>query len=299
MNNTTENKPTIAFVGVGRMGANMARRLNDCGYQVTAVNDVNQEQAEELAKEIGAKNCTSLAEVTASADVIFTVVTNDNAMRSIFMGEGENLLTGAEGKIFVNCATLSPGIQQEVADAAKAAGATAIEGAMASSISQAREGKLFLMIGGDKAAFEQTQPILEKMSINLKYIGEIGKAAQVKALVNMVMNINTAGLAEGLGLADSLGLDLNMICEVFSQTGANSRVLETDSEDMIARDHEAWFMAEHAAKDSGLAKDLAEQAGLNLPLNDATKAQYDKLTEIGKGQLDKSAISELTFKGRA
>ena len=68
---------------------------------------------------------------------------------------------------------------------------------------------------------------------------------------------------------------------------------------MIARDHEAWFMAEHAAKDSGLAKDLADGAGLTLPLNDATKAQYDKLTAIGKGQMDKSAISELTFLGRA
>jgi 3-hydroxyisobutyrate dehydrogenase len=67
---------------------------------------------------------------------------------------------------------------------------------------------------------------------------------------------------------------------------------------MIDRDHEAWFMAEHAAKDSGLAKDLADNAGLNLPLNDATKAQYDKLTETGKGQLDKSAISELTFLSR-
>ena len=136
------------------------------------------------------------------------------------------------------------------------------------------------------------------MSVNLRHTGEIGKASKVKALVNMVMNINTAALAEGLGLADALGLDLEMIVDIFSQTGANSRVLETDSEDMIARDHEAWFMAEHAAKDSGLAQDLANEAGLNLPLNDATKAQYDKLTAIGKGQLDKSAISELTFLGR-
>lgn len=299
MSNNTAQKGKIGFVGVGRMGANMARRLKDCGYEITAVNDVNQEQAADLAKEIGAKNCTSLAEVTALADVIFTVIPDDAAMRSIFIDAEDNLLTNSTGKIFVNCATVSVGIQQEVAAAAKAAGAAAIEGAMASSISQAREGKLFLMIGGDERVFQQTRPILDQMSVNLKYIGEMGSASKVKALVNMVMNINTAGLAEGLGLADALGLDLKMICEVFAQTGANSRVLETDSADMIARDHEAWFMAEHAAKDSGLAKDLADKAGLTLPLNDATKAQYDKLTEIGKGQLDKSAISELTFKGRA
>jgi 3-hydroxyisobutyrate dehydrogenase len=133
----------------------------------------------------------------------------------------------------------------------------------------------------------------------LRYCGEIGRAAQVKALVNMVMNINTAGLAEGLGLAQSLGLDLEMICEVFSQTGANSRVLVTDAEDMIGRDHECWFSAEHAAKDSGIAGDLAKEAGLRLPLNDATQAQYELLVSKGLGELDKSGIAELTFPGRS
>ena len=219
-------------------------------------------------------------------------------MRSIYFSESDNLLTNAEGKTFINCATLSPGIQKEVADAAEALGAGALEGCMASSIPQAREGKLYLMIGGKEEIFNSMKPVLEDMSINLKHIGEIGKAAQVKALVNMVMNINTAGLAEGLGLADALGLDLEMVCDVFSQTGANSRVLETDAEDMIARDHEAWFSAEHAAKDSGIAADIANDAGVKLPLNDATCAQFNKLVTDGKGELDKSGVAELTFKGR-
>lgn len=291
-------KEKIAFVGVGRMGANMARRLKDCGYDITAVNDVDKQAATELAEELGARYCESLSELTASADVVFTVVSNDAAMRNIFIEGDDNLLQGSEGTVFVNCATVSDQVQKDIDAAAKAEGASTLEGAMASSISQAREGKLFLIIGGDETVFQQLKPILDQMSLNLKHTGEIGKASQVKALVNMVMNINTAALAEGLGLADALGLDLKMIVDVFSQTGANSRVLETDSEDMISRDHEAWFMAEHAAKDSGLAQALAMQAGLDLPLNNAAKAQYDKLTAMGKGQLDKSAISELTFLGR-
>jgi len=291
-------KEKIAFVGVGRMGANMARNLKDRGYEITAVNDVDSEAATKLADELGAKYCESLSELTSLADIVFTVVSNDAAMRNIFISADDNLLQNSEGTVFVNCATVSAQIQQEIDVAAKAVGAATLEGAMASSISQAREGSLFLIIGGEEETFLKLKPILDEMSVNLTHTGEIGKAAKVKALVNMVMNINTAALAEGLGLADALGLDLKMIVDVFSQTGANSRVLETDSEDMIDRDHEAWFMAEHAAKDSGLAKDLAEEVGLNLPLNNATKAQYDKLTEIGKGQLDKSAISELTFLNR-
>ncbi len=140
--------------------------------------------------------------------------------------------------------------------------------------------------------------MIEQMSVNRRFIGGPGRAAEVKALVNMVMNINTAGLAEGLGLAAALGHDLNMIREVFSQTGANSRVLETDSADMVAREHDCWFSAEHAAKDSGIAAEVAKTVGLHLPLNDATKAQYDKMVALGLGGLDKSGIAELTFKGR-
>ena len=280
------------------MGANMARNLKDRGYEVAAVNDVNKEAAAELAGELGCAHAENLADVTAASDVVFTVVTNDDAMRAIFLGEGDNLLAGAAGKTFINCATLSPGIQQEVAAAAESAGADALEGCMASSIPQAREGKLYLMIGGKAELFEKHKALLDDMSVNLKHIGDIGRAAQVKALVNMVMNINTAGLAEGLGLADALGLDLKMVCEVFSQTGANSRVLETDAEDMIDRDHEAWFSAEHAAKDSGIAADIAREAGVNLPLNDATYGQFSKMVAEGKGDLDKSGVAELTFKGR-
>ena len=290
----------VAFVGVGRMGANMARHLQlDCGHDVTAVFDVNKMASAEIAAELGAKDCGSLLEVTEAAEIIFTVVTNDDAMRVIFLHDGDNLFSEeASGKTFINCATLSPGIHKEVYEAGKGVGAHVLEGAMASSISQAREGKLFLMIGGDQGIFAQHKEILDQLSINLRLCGPIGKAAEVKALVNMVMNINTAALAEGLGLADAMGLDLQMVCDIFAQTGANSRVLETDSEDMIDRDHECWFSAEHAAKDSGIAAALAEGAGISLPVNDATKAQYDKMVDVGLGELDKSGIADLTFKGR-
>lgn len=291
-------KQKVAFVGVGRMGANMARRLKDCGYSVTAVYDVNKEAASALAAELGATAFDKLADVTAAADVIFTVVTNDESMRAIFFGTGDSLLTNAKGKIFINCATLSPAIHREVYAAAEKVGAHSIEACMASSISHAREGKLYLMLAGDEAIYEQVKAMIEQMSVNRRFIGGPGRAAEVKALVNMVMNINTAGLAEGLGLAAALGHDLAMIREVFSQTGANSRVLETDGGDMVAREHDCWFSADHAAKDSGIAADLAKGAGLNLPLNTATEAQYKKMVTLGLGGLDKSGIAELTFKGR-
>ena len=289
---------TIGFVGVGRMGANMARRLKDRGFQVTAVYDVNRTVATSVAQELGSAASQDLSEVTASADVIITVVSDDKAMREIF-GEGDdNLLINARGKLFINCATISPQVHVEVEKRAEAAGAQALEACMASSITQAREGSLYLMCGGTDAAFARAKPVLEALGSNVRFVGPAGEAAKVKALVNMVMNINTAGLAEGLGLGAALGLDLTMLREIFSQTGAASRVLETDGEDMQNREHSCFFSAAHAAKDSGIALDLARSLALDLPLARATKEQYDRMVAEGLGELDKSGIAELTFKNR-
>ena len=289
----------IGVVGVGRMGANIARHLNDEGFSVVAVYDAAADRATSLGEEIGAEATSQLARVTELADYIITVVTDDDAMRQIFSEDAEDsLLKGASGTTFINCATISPQVHVDVEQLAEKHGASSLEGCMASSITQAREGTLYLMCGGKEEVFNNAKPILDSMSVSLRYIGEAGQAAQVKALVNMVMNINTAGLAEGLGLGAALGLDLGMLQEVFSQTGANSRVLETDGEDMEARDHECYFSSAHASKDSGIALDLAEAAGLNLPLAEATKSQYDRMIELGKGELDKSGVAELTFPGR-
>jgi 3-hydroxyisobutyrate dehydrogenase len=291
----------IGFVGVGRMGANMARRLKDVGFPVAAVYDARKEAAQTLAQEIGAEACAKLSRVTELSEVIFTVVTDDAAMRKIYGlsgKKGDSLLANARGKFFVNCATISPKVHVEVEKAARKVGAASLEACMASSITQAREGTLYLMCGGNEGVFNRVRPILEKLSSSMRYIGPAGQAANVKALVNMVMNINTAALAEGLALGDALKIDLGILREVFGQTGANSRVLQTDGEDMQNREHSCFFSGAHAAKDSGIALNLGKEKGLNLPLAAATKKQYDRMVKEGLGELDKSGIAELTFKGR-
>ena len=280
------------------MGANMARRLQDVGLAVSALYDANPAAAKQLAVELGTVACAQLSEVTALSDVVLTVVTDDAAMRSIFSGASDSLLRGATGRTFINFATVTPAVHLEIEALAARAGARTLEACMASSITQAREGTLYLMIGGDRAVFDLVKPLLGKLSASLRYIGPTGQAAKVKALVNMVMNINTAGLAEGLALGDALGLDLAMLREVFSQTGANSQVLRTDGEDMQNRDHACYFSAAHAAKDSGIALELAREAGVVAPLGQAAHAQYELMVSAGLGELDKSGVAELTFASR-
>jgi len=294
--NLPEN-PRIGIVGLGRMGANMARRLQDKGYCVSMIFDSNPEAAS--AAGLGCPIASTVAAVTQAADVIITVVTDDAAMRRIFFDHTDALLSGASGKSFINCATISPSLHQEIEAAAQAVGASTLEACMASSITQAREGTLYLMCAGRRDVFETLQPILAALSTKCRYVGVSGKAAEVKALVNMVMNINTAGLAEGLGLGDALGIDLATLRAIFSETGANSRVLETDGEDMQNRDHVCFFSAAHAAKDSAIALSLAKQSGVALPLSAASHAQFARMVERGLGELDKSGVAELTFLGRS
>jgi 3-hydroxyisobutyrate dehydrogenase len=291
----------IGFVGVGRMGANMARRLKECGHPVTALHDAHEAAAAALAKELGSVAVHRLADVTAAADVIFTVVSDDKAMKAIYESPRDNLLQGAAGKVFINCATLSPDVHVRLEKLAAKARAATLEACMASSIPQARQGTLYLMIGGKAEVFDRVKPLLAKLASDgqtMRYLGAAGRAAQVKALVNMVMNINTAALAEGLGLGHALGLDIATLREVFAQTGANSRVLQTDGEDMQNREHSCFFSAAHAAKDSGIALKLAQQQKLNLPLAAATLRQFRRMVTEGLGELDKSGVAELTFKGR-
>lgn len=292
------SKPKIGFVGVGRMGSNMARRLHDLGYPIAAIYDAHAELARTVATELSAEATTSLARVTALSDVIFTVVTDDAAMHAIFETPGDNLFTGAAGKLVLNCATVSPSVHLRIEELSLSIGTDVLETCMASSIPQARNGTLYLMCAGRREVYTRAEPLLLDISQARTYTGPTGTASQLKALVNMVMNINTAGLAEGLGLADALGLDLNTVLEVFSQTGAASRVLQTDGADMVKREHDAFFTATHAAKDSGIALALARENQLELPLAAATKSQYDRLVALGLGELDKSGVAELTFKSR-
>ncbi len=289
----------VGFVGVGRMGANMARRLKGEGYTITAVQDHNSAGAESLAQELSCEAAPTPARVAELSDVVLTVVPNDAAMDEIFSEDNPaSLLCHAKGKLFINFATVSPEVEKRTEARVEGKGGTNLEALMASSITQAREGTLYLICGGKNSVFEQASPILQALSSKAIYTGPAGEASKVKALVNMVMNCNTAALAEGLGLGDALGLDLTILREVFSQTGAASRVLETDGEDMQNRDHEVYFSAAHAAKDSGLALNMAQSVGLKLPLAQATFDQYQRLVEAGKGELDKSAVAELIFKGR-
>ena len=136
----------IGFVGVGRMGANMAKRLNEKGYVITAVQDRNRTVAESLARELSCEAATSPARVAELCDVVLTVVSDDEAMYEIFAEDSTtSLLAHAQGRLFINFATVNPEVHIKIESLVEQQEGTSLEALMASSITQAREGTLYLM----------------------------------------------------------------------------------------------------------------------------------------------------------
>ena len=173
--------------------------------------DIRPEAAQAAAAQTKGTAYTKLAGVTAAADVIVTVVSDDAAMERIFAERGDSLLEGAKGKIFVNCATVTPAMHIEVQRRAEARGAHSLEACMASSITQARNGTLYLMVGGRRQVFERVQPMFAKMSASLRYIGEAGRAAHKGSGVGkqqrskILLGKSAGGPCEGRGDRTGVG----------------------------------------------------------------------------------------------
>ena len=160
-NSMTHSVDHVGFVGVGRMGANMARRLRDQGYTITAVYDIDARQSHTLANELACEAASSPLRVAERSRTILTVVSDDQAMRSIYaQGSESSLLRQANGRLFVNCATISPDIHIEVETLVEKHGGQTLEACMASSIPQAREGTLYLMCAGKQETLSAPAPCL-------------------------------------------------------------------------------------------------------------------------------------------
>ncbi|RME89966.1 MAG: NAD(P)-dependent oxidoreductase [Verrucomicrobia bacterium] len=297
MNTADKPRERIGLVGVERMGADIARRIQACGFPITSVYDPRRRIAQTLASELGCEAPRSLAKVTACADIILTAAADDEAMLGYYARHGDSLLIGAEGRLFVNCATVSPETHAKVEENAALAGADVMEACLTPCGSSPATG-LYILCGGPAEAFERAAPLLRRLARVVRYIGDTGSAAKLKLIIHMIAMANTAILAEGLALAEAVGLDLGLVREICAQTVAASRVLETDGERMQQRQHEDGFRTDMAAREIALAVRMARKMRLELPVATATKRQYDRMLKAGMGDLDKSGIAELTFRER-
>lgn len=279
---------TVAFIGLGAMGAPMVGHLIRAGHTVRAF--VRRPEADEAARALGAQPFFSPAEAARGAAVVFTNVTSSEDVRDVLLGQGGVIEGAAPGTICIDHSTISPIVTREIAQALAAKGMEALDCPVSGGTVGAQAATLTIMVGGRAEALEKVRPLLECLGKTITHIGGNG-AGQVAKLCNQIAQVvNIEGIAEAMRFANAQGVDTGKVFQAMSTGMAGSRMLDMLGPKMVSRDFSAGIESRLHAKDFGLAADIANQIGLDLPAMRATSAQLGELMEQGWGKDDTSSL---------
>lgn len=279
---------TVAFIGLGAMGAPMVGHLIRAGHAVRAF--VRRPEAADAARELGAEPFFTPAEAARGAAVVFTNVTSSEDVRAVLLGKDGVIEGAAPGTICVDHSTISPIVTREIAQALAAQGIESLDCPVSGGTIGAQAGTLTIMVGGKAENLEKVRPLLECVGKTITHIGDNG-AGQVAKLCNQIAQVvNIEGIAEAMRFAGAQGVDTGKVFQALSTGFAGSRMLDMLGPKMVARDFSAGIESRLHAKDFGLAADIAGEIGLDLPAMRATAVQLDELMEQGWGKDDTSSL---------
>ncbi len=279
----------IGFIGLGLMGAPMARRLLRADYSLTVWNRTAT-RTESIARE-GAKIANSPAHLAGMVDIVITVVTGPNALKEILIGEDGVISAAKPGTILVDMSTVGIKTTRDIREKATAAGLFMLDAPVTGSVPGAENGTLTLMIGGDRSTFDKVYPILQVFG-NPQYVGPAGMGALVKLSQNLIAAAIAQALAEGVRLAEIHGLKIEIVQRILEFTGVNSKFLQLKLDKMARDDYSAQFSLSNMAKDLALVKEAAGSGGVSLPLANQLSDIYNNAVKNGWGEADYAALLE-------
>jgi 3-hydroxyisobutyrate dehydrogenase-like beta-hydroxyacid dehydrogenase len=265
--------PTLGFVGLGVMGGGMARRLLAAGHTVHGYNRT-PEKARPL-EELGLRVEDSPRAVAEPADVVLSMVTNAAALRAIAEGEDGILAGLGPGKVWVDHSTASPAASRELAERARALGADMVDAPVSGSVSTLEEGRLSLMVGGSREAFERVEPILLDIGPKVTHVGENGQALLLKIAINLSLHVQMVAFSEGLLLAEKDGIDREVAVDVMLSSVIASPMLKYRGPFVFELPEEAWFDVNMMQKDMLLALEAGRERDVPMP---TTAAANELLT---------------------
>ena len=284
-------KEKLGFIGIGIMGEPMTRNLLKAGYPVT-INTRTKSKADKLLAE-GATWAETPAAVAAAADVVITSVTDTPDVRQVLLGEKGVIESAKKGLICIDMSTISPVATKEMGNILQEKGVTLLDAPISGGEIGAIEGKLSIMAGGDKQAFEMVQPIMDVMGKAVTYCGPLGYGQMTK-LANQVVVIHTImSISEGLAFAEKAGLDLQTTWQVTSAGAAASHSLKALGPKIIAGDLKPAFMVDLQLKDLRLVIEYAEQLKLPLPGVALAKQLMTSLQAQGRGRDGTQALIDV------
>jgi 3-hydroxyisobutyrate dehydrogenase-like beta-hydroxyacid dehydrogenase len=253
---------TVGFVGLGAMGGRVAKRLLDAGYQVTGYNRTGA-KAQWLV-DAGLRLAASPRAVAEASDFTFSMVTNTAALQAVFEGP-DGILSGlGPDKVYVDMSTVSPAMSRTVAEQVAARGARMLDAPVSGSVVTLEQGKLSMMIGGEKAVYERALPVLHAIAPTVNYIGENGQAVLMKIAINLNLQVQMMGFCEGLLLAEKGGIPREVAMRALLDSVIASPSLKYRTPFIVTPPDEVWFNVNMMQKDMLLALEMGRQ--LNVPM---------------------------------
>jgi 2-hydroxy-3-oxopropionate reductase len=276
----------VGFIGLGVMGRPMAGNLLRAGVGLIVHNRSRDARDELVAR--GAAAAGSPAEVAAAADIIITMLADDQAVRAVV---GDGLLPVARpGTLIIDMSTVSPRLSRELAAEAAERGVGMLDAPVSGGDVGAREGTLSIMVGGDAADLERARPVLDVLGASIVHCGPSGAGQVVKACNQVLVAITIAGVSEALVLGARLGVDAGVILDVLSRGLAANRVMELRRGNFTGHVFAPGFRVDLHHKDLDIALSSAGQANVPLPLTAGTQQLFRQLRAAGLGGLDHTAI---------
>ncbi|MGN7456477.1 NAD(P)-dependent oxidoreductase [Paenibacillus pasadenensis] len=282
---------SIAFIGLGTMGSPMAANLVRKGFSV-AVWNRTPGKAEDL-KELGAAEAGSPAEAVRAADVVITMLSNDDVVRELYRGEGGILSAVRPGTALIDHSTISPALARELASAAAETGCGFLDCPVTGSKPAAVSGTLVFMAGGEAELLERVRPVLDAMGTKIVHLGPSGSGSVAKLGHNAIVAINNLALAEGLSIAVSGGLEPAKFLEVVRAGGAGSKAAELKSSKLLEGDYSVQFSLALMLKDLRLASSLSDGLNVPTPMLEAAKSLFQAGSAAGYDQEDLIAVAKL------
>jgi len=284
----------IAFLGLGVMGAPMAAHIARAGHQVTAYNRTASradDWQQRLAGEgVTARVAATPAEAAAGQDVVLTCLGNDDDLAEVALGESGALAAMKPGALFVDHTTVSPAIARRIAAEADALGLLALDAPVSGGQAGAEAGKLAIMCGGTIAAMDAARPVLEAFALRIVHVGDAGAGQATKAVNQVCIAGVLAGLAEGVRLAESAGLDMDRVLEAIGGGAAQSWQMLNRWDSMARREFDFGFAIDWMRKDLAIALAEGRAAGLSLPVTALVDQFYAQVQATGGARQDTSAL---------
>ncbi len=280
----------LGFVGLGVMGSRIVKRLLDAGHSVTGYNRTKSKAQWLLGG--GMKWGESPHAVAKAADVVFTMVSNTSALQSV-TGGPNGLLTGLrKGAIFIDMSTVSPAVIRELAAQVVSKGAQMLDAPVSGSVITLEEGKLSIMAGGDRAAFDRVQPILQDIGPKVTYVGGNGMAVSMKIAINLSLAVQMLAFSEGVLLAEKSGIARETAVEVLLNSVIASPMVKYRGPFALGMPDEAWFNVDMMQKDMLLALEMGKQFAVPLPTTAVTNEMLTTARGMGLAEKDFAVLFE-------